>query len=74
MNLIDHFNGLFKVGDSCWLCRLAYIFLFSSSSSSFFLLQQQTKPLVVGSGKNLVLCGDCNGAGFLGGFLSTFDE
>ncbi|KAJ0248393.1 Protein BUNDLE SHEATH DEFECTIVE 2 [Hirschfeldia incana] len=46
VNLIDHFNGQFKAGDSCWLC----------------------------SEKKLVLCGDCNGAGFLGGFLSTQDQ
>ncbi|XP_047333180.1 protein BUNDLE SHEATH DEFECTIVE 2, chloroplastic-like [Impatiens glandulifera] len=25
-------------------------------------------------GKKDILCGDCNGAGFLGGFMSTFDE
>jgi len=25
-------------------------------------------------GKREILCGSCNGAGFLGGFLSTFDE
>ncbi|CAL9247267.1 unnamed protein product [Arabidopsis halleri] len=46
VNLIDHFNGQFKAGALCWLCR----------------------------GKKEVLCGDCNGAGFIGGFLSTFDE
>ena len=26
------------------------------------------------SGKKEMLCGNCNGAGFLGGFMSTFDE
>ncbi|KAG2293087.1 hypothetical protein Bca52824_039756 [Brassica carinata] len=26
------------------------------------------------AGKKEVLCGECNGAGFIGGFLSTFDE
>ncbi|CAH8308296.1 unnamed protein product [Eruca vesicaria subsp. sativa] len=46
VNLIDHFNGQFKAGDSCWLC----------------------------SEKKLILCGECNGAGFLGGFLSTQDQ
>ncbi|XP_030951420.1 protein BUNDLE SHEATH DEFECTIVE 2, chloroplastic-like [Quercus lobata] len=25
-------------------------------------------------GKKEMLCGNCNGAGFLGGFMSTFDE
>ncbi|KAK3001432.1 hypothetical protein RJ639_021832 [Escallonia herrerae] len=25
-------------------------------------------------GKREILCGDCNGAGFVGGFMSTFDE
>ncbi|KAL8543439.1 hypothetical protein ACS0TY_004105 [Phlomoides rotata] len=46
VNLVDHFNGQFKAGASCWLC----------------------------SGKKEVLCGNCNGAGFMGGFMSTFDE
>ncbi|WZZ00234.1 hypothetical protein YC2023_072562 [Brassica napus] len=46
VNLTDHFNGQFKAGGLCWLCR----------------------------GKKEVLCGECNGAGFIGGFLSTFDE
>lgn len=46
VNSVDHFNGRFKAGALCWLCR----------------------------GKREILCGSCNGAGFLGGFLSTFDE
>ncbi|XP_059637974.1 protein BUNDLE SHEATH DEFECTIVE 2, chloroplastic-like [Cornus florida] len=46
VNSVDHFNGQFKAGGLCWLCR----------------------------GKKDILCGDCNGAGFLGGFMSTFDE
>ncbi|XP_009786669.1 protein BUNDLE SHEATH DEFECTIVE 2, chloroplastic-like [Nicotiana tabacum] len=46
VNSVDHFNGRFKAGGLCWLCR----------------------------GKKDMLCGDCNGAGFLGGFMSTFDE
>jgi len=25
-------------------------------------------------GKREILCGNCNGAGFMGGFMSTFDE
>jgi hypothetical protein len=25
-------------------------------------------------GKRDILCGSCNGAGFMGGFMSTFDE
>eukprot|EP00232_Nephroselmis_pyriformis_P029755 CAMPEP_0182861924 /NCGR_PEP_ID=MMETSP0034_2-20130328/5771_1 /TAXON_ID=156128 /ORGANISM="Nephroselmis pyriformis, Strain CCMP717" /LENGTH=156 /DNA_ID=CAMNT_0024993911 /DNA_START=14 /DNA_END=481 /DNA_ORIENTATION=+ len=35
-NLCDHFQGRFKEGQTCWLCR----------------------------GKKLMLCGNCNGAGF----------
>ncbi|KAK8935054.1 hypothetical protein KSP39_PZI013181 [Platanthera zijinensis] len=46
VNSVDHFNGQFKAGGVCWLCR----------------------------GKRDILCGSCNGAGFLGGFMSTFDE
>ncbi|KAF5459156.1 hypothetical protein F2P56_023136 [Juglans regia] len=46
VNSVDHFNGQFKAGGLCWLCR----------------------------GKREILCGSCNGAGFLGGFMSTFDE
>ncbi|URD86983.1 bundle sheath defective protein 2 [Musa troglodytarum] len=46
VNSVDHFNGRFKAGALCWLCR----------------------------GKKEILCGNCNGAGFLGGFMSTFDE
>ncbi len=46
VNSVDHFNGQFKAGGLCWLCR----------------------------GKREILCGDCNGAGFIGGFMSTFDE
>ncbi|KAF3955409.1 hypothetical protein ACB098_01G308300 [Castanea mollissima] len=46
VNTVDHFNGQFKAGGLCWLCR----------------------------GKREILCGNCNGAGFLGGFMSTFDE
>ncbi|AES91497.1 putative Heat shock protein DnaJ, cysteine-rich [Medicago truncatula] len=46
VNLIDHFNGRFKAGGLCWLCR----------------------------GKKDILCGSCNGAGFIGGFMSTFDD
>lgn len=33
MNLIDHFNGQFKAGGLCWLCRFA-----TSFSFLFFLL------------------------------------
>ncbi|XP_061345253.1 protein BUNDLE SHEATH DEFECTIVE 2, chloroplastic [Gastrolobium bilobum] len=46
VNSVDHFNGQFKAGGLCWLCR----------------------------GKRDILCGTCNGAGFLGGFMSTFDD
>ncbi|KAF1887443.1 hypothetical protein Lal_00041045 [Lupinus albus] len=46
INSEDHFNGRFKAGGLCWLCR----------------------------GKRDILCGSCNGAGFLGGFMSTFEE
>ncbi|KAG6740595.1 hypothetical protein POTOM_056050 [Populus tomentosa] len=46
VNSMDHFNGQFKAGGLCWLCR----------------------------GKREILCGSCNGAGFIGGFMSTFDE
>ncbi|KAH7572403.1 hypothetical protein JRO89_XS04G0250600 [Xanthoceras sorbifolium] len=46
VNSVDHFNGQFKAGGLCWLCR----------------------------GKREILCGNCNGAGFVGGFMSTFDE
>nr|AFK48738.1 unknown [Lotus japonicus] len=46
VNLVDHFNGRYKAGGLCWLCR----------------------------GKKDILCGSCNGAGFIGGFMSTFDE
>ncbi|KAJ8753118.1 hypothetical protein K2173_017669 [Erythroxylum novogranatense] len=46
VNSVDHFNGQFKAGGICWLCR----------------------------GKRDMLCGDCNGAGFLGGFMSTVDD
>ncbi|KAK7411191.1 hypothetical protein VNO78_02623 [Psophocarpus tetragonolobus] len=46
VNSKDHFNGQFKAGGLCWLCR----------------------------GKRDILCGSCNGAGFLGGFMSTFDD
>ncbi|XP_044472213.1 protein BUNDLE SHEATH DEFECTIVE 2, chloroplastic-like isoform X2 [Mangifera indica] len=46
VNSVDHFNGQFKAGASCWLCR----------------------------GKREILCGNCNGAGFIGGFMSTIDE
>ncbi|KAK6941647.1 hypothetical protein RJ641_027024 [Dillenia turbinata] len=46
VNSIDHFNGQFKAGGLCWLCR----------------------------GKREILCGNCNGAGFVGGFMSTFDS
>eukprot|EP00249_Psilotum_nudum_P002181 c15077_g1_i1 orf=95-580(-) len=46
INSVDHFNGRFKAGTSCWLCR----------------------------GKREMLCGNCNGAGFVGGFLSTLDD
>ncbi|KAJ8464427.1 hypothetical protein OPV22_026979 [Ensete ventricosum] len=46
VNSVDHFNGRFKAGASCWLCR----------------------------GKKEILCGNCNGAGFLGGFMSTLDQ
>ncbi|GMY35864.1 protein BUNDLE SHEATH DEFECTIVE 2, chloroplastic [Fagus crenata] len=46
VNSVDHFNGQFKAGGLCWLCR----------------------------GKKEILCGRCNGAGFLGGFMSTFED
>ncbi|KAJ9548656.1 hypothetical protein OSB04_021199 [Centaurea solstitialis] len=46
VNSQDHFNGQFKAGGLCWLCR----------------------------GKREILCGGCNGAGFRGGFMSTFDD
>ncbi|KAK4746750.1 hypothetical protein SAY87_025787 [Trapa incisa] len=46
INSVDHFNGQFKAGGLCWLCR----------------------------GKREILCGSCNGAGFIGGFMSTFDD
>ncbi|XP_057768175.1 protein BUNDLE SHEATH DEFECTIVE 2, chloroplastic [Salvia miltiorrhiza] len=46
VNSVDHFNGQYKAGASCWLCR----------------------------GKREILCGSCNGAGFLGGFMSTHDD
>ncbi|KAL3691322.1 hypothetical protein R1sor_004973 [Riccia sorocarpa] len=46
VNTEDHFNGRFKVGTICWLCR----------------------------GKRQMLCGDCNGAGFLGGFMNAFED
>ncbi|KMT02872.1 hypothetical protein BVRB_8g194500 [Beta vulgaris subsp. vulgaris] len=46
VNTQDHYNGQFKAGGLCWLCR----------------------------GKREILCGNCNGAGFIGGFMSTFDE
>ncbi|XP_023739338.1 protein BUNDLE SHEATH DEFECTIVE 2, chloroplastic isoform X1 [Lactuca sativa] len=46
VNTKDHFNGQFKAGGLCWLCR----------------------------GKKEILCGGCNGAGFRGGFMSSFDE
>ncbi|XP_021895254.1 uncharacterized protein LOC110812726 [Carica papaya] len=46
VNSVDHFNGQFKAGGLCWLCR----------------------------GKRDILCGSCNGAGFAGGFMSTFDD
>ncbi|CAA0839397.1 DnaJ/Hsp40 cysteine-rich domain superfamily protein [Striga hermonthica] len=46
VNSVDHFNGQFKAGNMCWLCR----------------------------GKKEILCGNCNGAGFIGGFMSTFDD
>lgn len=46
VNSQDHFNGQFKAGGLCWLCR----------------------------GKKEILCGGCNGAGFRGGFMSSFEE
>ncbi|XP_071737222.1 protein BUNDLE SHEATH DEFECTIVE 2, chloroplastic-like [Rutidosis leptorrhynchoides] len=46
VNLEDHFDGRFKAGALCWLCR----------------------------GKKEILCGNCNGAGFCGGFMSTADQ
>eukprot|EP00898_Chlorokybus_atmophyticus_P006022 jgi/Chlat1/6420/Chrsp45S05923 len=45
-NTEDFFQGRFKAGETCWLCR----------------------------GKRQMLCGDCNGAGFIGGFMSTQEE
>ncbi|PKI75748.1 hypothetical protein CRG98_003891 [Punica granatum] len=46
VNSVDHFNGQFKAGGICWLCR----------------------------GKREILCGNCNGAGFMGGFMSSLDD
>ncbi|XP_027069500.1 uncharacterized protein LOC113774710 [Coffea eugenioides] len=46
VNSVDHFNGQFKAGGLCWLCR----------------------------GKKQILCGNCNGAGFIGGIMSTIDD
>ncbi|KAG8500870.1 hypothetical protein CXB51_002886 [Gossypium anomalum] len=46
VNSVDHFNGQFKAGGLCWLCR----------------------------GKREILCGNCNGAGFTGRFMSTLDD
>eukprot|EP00475_Leptophrys_vorax_P038083 TRINITY_DN6651_c0_g3_i1.p1 TRINITY_DN6651_c0_g3~~TRINITY_DN6651_c0_g3_i1.p1 ORF type:complete len:160 (-),score=7.52 TRINITY_DN6651_c0_g3_i1:344-763(-) len=46
VNLEDHFQGRFKQGTTCWLCR----------------------------GRRQILCGNCNGAGFLGGFMSNSGE
>ncbi|XP_075491376.1 uncharacterized protein LOC142529664 isoform X2 [Primulina tabacum] len=46
INSVDHFNGQFKAGGLCWLCR----------------------------GKKEILCGNCNGAGFLGGFMNALDS
>ncbi|GAB2216067.1 hypothetical protein Droror1_Dr00023834 [Drosera rotundifolia] len=43
INSKDHFDGRFKAGAMCWLCRA----------------------------KREILCGNCNGAGFVGGFMST---
>ncbi|CAN0838661.1 Protein BUNDLE SHEATH DEFECTIVE 2, chloroplastic [Linum grandiflorum] len=43
VNSEDHFNGRFKTGGLCWLCR----------------------------GKREMLCGKCNGAGFVGGFMNS---
>lgn len=45
VNSVDHFNGQFKAGASCWLC----------------------------GGKKGMLCGNCNGAGFIGGFMTSSD-
>nr|ABK21437.1 unknown [Picea sitchensis]ABR17166.1 unknown [Picea sitchensis] len=45
VNSVDHFNGRFKAGATCWLCR----------------------------GKRETLCGNCSGAGFMGGFMTTPD-
>nr|KYP33343.1 hypothetical protein KK1_045805 [Cajanus cajan] len=55
VNSVDHFNGQFKAGGLCWLCRQVY-------QIQHFL------------GKRDILCGSCNGAGFVGGFMSTFDD
>jgi len=33
VNLIDHFNGQFKAGALCWLCRFATSYILSSNSS-----------------------------------------
>ncbi|XP_073307750.1 protein BUNDLE SHEATH DEFECTIVE 2, chloroplastic-like isoform X2 [Primulina huaijiensis] len=46
INSVDHFNGQFKAGGLCWLCR----------------------------GKKEILCGNCNGAGFMGGFMNALDS
>ncbi|KAI3443724.1 hypothetical protein Pfo_000389 [Paulownia fortunei] len=40
---MDHFNGQFKAGALCWLCR----------------------------GKKEIICGNYNGASFIGGFMNT---
>lgn len=92
VNSVDHFNGQFKAGGLCWLCRylsnlsLSHIFshstdlLMASFSNVFFsLLLPSIHDVVLTSnlfcrGKKEMLCGECNGAGFLGGFMSTFDE
>lgn len=70
INLVDHFNGQFKAGAKCWICRLI---------SNYFVLLWIDEPFAINlillcSGRKEVLCGDCNGAGFIGGFLSRFDE
>lgn len=45
-----------------------------SSSVGFFFYVKLTNMFLSCRGKKDVLCGECNGAGFLGGFLSSFDD
>lgn len=47
---------------------------FTTTIHKLIKLIISSSNLIVGRGKKEVLCGECNGAGFIGGFLSTFDE